>query len=450
MRDKGITEFFEESKPAFGSYDLLRKLPNYIDGLKVSQRKLLWTGFSKARDFIKTDSFANLTTVETAYVHGSGNLCGVCDSLVQEFVGANNYQLFEGNTSGWGCRINPVVSAPRYTRLRLSKNAPLLFEENDLNIVERQYFEQQWIEPRHLMPVFPVLFLNGSSGISLGFSCTIYPRNPRLVIDYIKKRLSGVEHPRIELAPWFRGFTGKVVKNAEGNYESHGVIVRHHTTSYSITEIPVGMDYQKYVAFLDKLCDDKVIVDYEDCCEPKHDTILFKIKTTRQFTSEHESEESLLKVFRLTKSLPENLNCIDENNKIREFNTVEEILEDYIRIRKTYYEKRKDYLTKKLRGELDVLISKYVFCDGVVNETIRVTKVPKDKIIENISKIEKIVKVNDSYDYLLRIPIVQLTKEKLEELEAQIRKGAEELKRVMASTVESMWTEDLKVFSKNI
>lgn len=444
MKDKSVTEFFEKSKPAFANYDLLRKLPNYIDGLKVSQRKLLWTGFAKARDFMKTDSFANLTTVETAYVHGSGNLCGVCDSLVQEFVGANNYQLFEGNSSGWGCRINPVVSAPRYTRLRLSKNAPLLFEENDLQIVERQYFEQQWIEPKHLVPVFPVLFLNGSTGLSVGFSCTVYPRNPGEVVKYIRGRLAGRENPKADLKPWFRGFKGEVCRTEEGGYESHGVIERVNTTTYRITEIPVGMEYQKYIGILDKLCEDKVIVDYEDCCDPKKDTILFNIKTTRQFTSKNEKVEELLKVFKLVKSLPENLNCIDGNNRIREFSSVEEILDAYILVRKSFYQKRREYLIKKIGGQLDLLVSKYVFCDAVVNGKIRVSKATKAEIVEQMEGFERIVKQDGSYDYLLRIPIVQLSREKLEELREALKKAAEELKAVEASTVESMWTADLK------
>lgn len=446
MKDKSVTEFFEKSKPAFANYDLLRKLPCFIDGLKVSQRKLLWTGFSKARDFLKTDSFANITTVETAYVHGSGNLCGVCDTLVQEFVGANNYQLFEGNTSGWGCRINPVVSAPRYTRLRLAKIAPLLFNDDDSEIAERQYFEQQWIEPRHLVPVFPVLFLNGSMGLSVGFSCTIHPRNPLEIVKYIKGKLKGVSNPKADLAPWFRGFTGQIVRNADGAWESRGVIVRDNLSNYRITEIPVGMDYQKYIGILDKLVEDKVIVDYDDCCDPKKDTILFKVKTTRQFSAKNDDPDGLLKIFKLSKSLPENLNCIDAQNRIREFGSVEEILDAYIDVRMGFYAKRKAHLEKKIRERLTLLVSKFVFCSGVVDGSIKVSNVPKADIEARLDGIERIVRSDGSYDYLLKTPIYQLTREKLDELKALLKKETEALRAIAAATPVSLWEEDLKKF----
>ena len=62
----------------------------------------------------------------------------------------------------------------------------------------------------------------------------------------------------MELAPWFRGFNGTVRKNEEtGFYECVGVIERNNMTSYTIKEIPIGMEYDKYIEHLDRLYDDK-------------------------------------------------------------------------------------------------------------------------------------------------------------------------------------------------
>jgi len=36
MNKKSVTTFFKEDKPAFASYDNIRKLPNWVDGLKAS------------------------------------------------------------------------------------------------------------------------------------------------------------------------------------------------------------------------------------------------------------------------------------------------------------------------------------------------------------------------------------------------------------------------------
>ena len=237
--------------------------------------------------------------------------------------------------------------------MSLSEITKHLFLDADNKILEQQFFEGDYIEPKYFMPIFPVLFLNGSTGMSTAYAHNIFPRDPSEVISYIKKKLAGTERPRLELAPWFRGFNGSVRKNEEsGFYECVGVIERNNTTSYTIKELPIGMEYSKYIEHLDKLCDDKIIVDYDDKCDTKKDNILFEIKTTREFTRKHEDIESLNKVFKLVKSLPENFTCIDENNRAKSFETVQDILDNFIDIRLKFYQKRKDYLLKTMVDKL--------------------------------------------------------------------------------------------------
>ena len=84
---------------------------------------------------------------------------------------SNNYPLLSGNSSGFGTRIGGgVCAAPRYTKIALNSIVKKLFNDNDFNIIDQQYFEGEYIEPQFFVPVFPVLFLNGSHGLSTGFS----------------------------------------------------------------------------------------------------------------------------------------------------------------------------------------------------------------------------------------------------------------------------------------
>lgn len=444
------SDFFKKDKPAWAVYDALRKLPNFIDGLKISQRKLIWTGFKKAsKDYVKTETFCNITALDAAYIHGSSNLCGVCASLVQDFVGTCNYPYFIGNDGGWGSRLITRESAPRYTKLKIAPIAKILFEETDSEILEKQFFEGQYIEPRTLMPVFPTIFLNSSQGITAGFSSTIYSRNPNDVILYIKRKLSGTENPQVELKPWFRGYKGDIRFNSEMNvYESVGVITRNNTTSYTITEIPVETSYQKYIEFLNKLEDDGIIQEYDDKCNPRTNDLVFEIKTTREFTRKHTDIESLLKTFKLVKSLPEQYNCIDENNRVREFSSVKEILDSFIEIRLKFYKARKDHILKKFKDAITKNLSMYLFVKGVVDGTIKVAKKKKAEIEAQLEKIEKIVKIDGSYSYLLGMPIWSLTTEKLDELKAKIKELKEKFDAAKAKTPEAMWTDDLKELKK--
>lgn len=449
MDKRTITDYYEKDVPAYGSYDNLRKICG-IDGLKLSQRKIVYAAFKRCHSsWLKTDTMCAQTQIDTNYIHGAANLEVVIDNLVANYVGSNNYPLLTGNSGGFGCRISPRPSAGRYTRVMLSNISKKLFVDADNNVLEKQYFEGQYIEPKFLVPVFPVMFLNGSNGMSTGFSNEIQPRNPTEIIEYIKKKINGTEKPRMALLPWFKGHLGKVEYNKElDRNESFGVVVRNNMTSYTITELPIGIDYQKYVEFLDKLCENGTIQDYDDKCDPKTDAILFNIKTTREFTKKHEDERHLYETLHLVKSLPETLCCIDENNRVCEFGSIQEILDAFIELRLKYYDKRKKWILEDLKDKLTTLASKYRFVKGIVDGTIVVNKKRKDEIVAQLEKIEKIKKVNDSYDYLLSMAIHSLTAEKLEELKKLIENGKDEFNKVKETTIQDMWMADLAEFKK--
>lgn len=447
---RSVTSYFKEDKPVWACYDATRKLPSYIDGLKNSQRKLVWVAFNKiSHEFMKTETYCNIVSLDTAYIHGSGNLCSVCASLVQNFIGACSYPYFLGNDGGWGSRLITRESAPRYTKVKIADITKKLFNPTDNEIYERQYFEGQYIEPKYLVPIFPTILLNNSNGITAGFAENIYARNPDEVISYIRKKLNGTERPRMELAPWFNGYKGEIRFNKELNvYESVGHIEQNNMTSYTITEIPIETSYQKYIETLDSLIENGTIQDYEDRCNPRTNDLLFEIKTTRDFTRKHGDLESLYKVLKLVKSLPEQYNCIDENGCVKEFNNVFEILDSYMKIRLKLYDKRKTWLLDSLKSKLVMLSSKYLFIEAIVNNKLVVNKKKKDEIVAQLEKLEKIKKVNDSYDYLLALPIHSLTKEKMEELKKQIEDGKDEYKKIKETAIETMWLDDLAELRK--
>ncbi len=449
MEKRSLTDYYEKDVPAYASYDNLRKICG-IDGLKLSQRKIIYAAFKRCyNDWLKTDTMCAQTQIDTNYIHGASNLEGVIDNLAASYVGSNNYALLTGNSGGFGCAIRPVPSAARYTRVKLSDISKKLFLEVDNKILDQQFFEGQYIEPKFLMPIFPIMFLNGTSGMSTGFSNEIQPRNPHDIIEYIKKKINGVEKPRMALLPWFKGHLGKVEWNSElQRNESFGVIVKNNMTSYTITEIPIGTNYDKYVEFLDKLEDNGIIQDFVDKCDPKTDKILFEIRTTREFTRKHEDERKLYEAFHLVKSLPETLCCINENNRVEEFSSVQEILDKFISLRMNFYQKRKDYLLESMKISLVKLASKYYFIKAVVDGDIVVNKQKKDKVIAQIEKFDKIKPVDGSYDYLLSLQIYNLTAEKMEELKKQIEEGKEEYKKTKETSIQDMWLADLKELQK--
>ena len=296
----------------------------------------------------------------------------------------------------------------------------------------------------------PIILLNGSEGLSTGFSQLIYPRNPQEIISYIIKRLNGIKKIKSNFLPYYKKFLGTFKYNNENILECWGKVEKINTTNYIITELPIGIEYSKYIEILDKLCDLNIIQDYTDKCNPQDDSIKFEIKTTREFTAQHSNEKDLYETFKLIKTCPEQYNCIDEFNRIREFNSIQEILDAYIDIRLNFYKLRKEYILKSLKYTIHKEYSKYIFIKGINDKTIKINNVPKISIIKQLEKNLKIIKINESYDYLLSIPLYSITKEKIDNLKKLILELKNKYSLIKDKSIKDLWLDDLKEFRKKI
>lgn len=455
-------KFYQEDAPSYGAYDNIRKIASFVDGLKLSQRKVLHTLFKKFPNPStenKTARLASSVAECTEYLHGEASLTQVLDTMAASFVGSNNYPLVTGH-GNFGTRFSGAGSAaaPRYTYCSIAPISTKLFPEVDRGLCQPQVFEGSQIEPVFMMPIFPVLFLNGTDGISTGWKTTIYPRNPKDIIKYIRAVLNKSDKvPHIENSlPWFKGFAGetKVVKekNAAGETTkkvmNFGVVEKVNSNTLHITEIPITYTYASYIKVLDGLEEKGAIEDYEDLSDPKTDKFEFIVKVKRVFFESNPDVASWIKAFNLAKPLNEQLNCIDETNRIHEFNDVKEILDSFIKTRLIFYGRRKDYLLKKYMEDIQLDVSRYVWCKGVIDETIHIKNKKKDDIVKQLEKTDKIVQKDGSYNYLLNMPMSSITKEKMVELTEKIKALKELIKETQKQSIEEMWLADLDEIAK--
>jgi DNA topoisomerase II len=78
----------------FSNADNIRSLPHLIDGLKPSQRKILYSCFKRnLKDEIRVAQLAGYVSEHAAYHHGEASLMGTIIGMAQNFVGANNINL---------------------------------------------------------------------------------------------------------------------------------------------------------------------------------------------------------------------------------------------------------------------------------------------------------------------------------------------------------------------
>jgi DNA gyrase/topoisomerase IV subunit B len=99
-------KFINDEMIHFSKYDCDRSIPNLMDGLKISLRKILFSAFKKnLKTEIKVAQFSGYVSEHSGYHHGEASLNAAIVGMAQNFVGSNNINLFEPNGQ-FGC-IDP-------------------------------------------------------------------------------------------------------------------------------------------------------------------------------------------------------------------------------------------------------------------------------------------------------------------------------------------------------
>jgi DNA gyrase/topoisomerase IV subunit B len=100
------TDFVNKELIHFSKYDCERSIPNMMDGLKISLRKILYSAFKKnLTSEIKVAQFSGYVSEHSGYHHGEASLNAAIVGMAQDYVGSNNINLLMPNGQ-FGC-IDP-------------------------------------------------------------------------------------------------------------------------------------------------------------------------------------------------------------------------------------------------------------------------------------------------------------------------------------------------------
>lgn len=91
------SDFVHKELKLFSRADLQRSIPSMVDGLKPTQRKVLFAAFKKnlTNAEIKVASFSGYVSEKTSYHHGEASIQSTIIGMAQNFMGANNVNLFK-------------------------------------------------------------------------------------------------------------------------------------------------------------------------------------------------------------------------------------------------------------------------------------------------------------------------------------------------------------------
>ena len=203
---------------------------------------------------------------------------------------------------------------------------------------------------------------------------------------------------------------------------------------------------EKYESYLDSLVEKKVIKDYDNNSSSGVDYLL---KFKKDDLQELIAKDKLETILKIVDSDTENLTTLDENEKLKIFDCVEDIVKYFVDFRLVFYQKRKDYLIDKLSKELRVLAFKAKFIKSIIDKKLVVNNVKKDVIIKWLEE-NKFEKIDDSYNYLLNMPIYSLTNERYIELMKNAKDKKEELDLIKEKEPKEMYLTDLNELKKKL
>ena len=454
-------DFINQELIHFSKYDCDRSIPNLMDGLKISLRKILYASFKKNLNTeIKVAQFTGYVSEHSGYHHGEASLNAAIVGMAQNFVGSNNINLLIPSGQ-FGTRLQggKDSASERYIFTQLNKITRCIFPATDDNILKYLDDDGLPVEPLFYAPIIPMVLVNGSKGIGTGFSTEIICYNPLQIIEYLKNKLNNVEvTTESEFVPYYEGFQGTIEKLSDGKFLIKGKYEIVGPDKIRVTELPVGFwteDFKEHLESLTEATDKTgkkitpIVKDYDDMS--KDTSVDFTITLQKgklvelQETKGDHGCNGVFKTFKLsTTTSSSNMHLFDANDKLKKYKNVPEIINDYYIIRLNLYQSRKEFMIDSLTKELCLLSNKSRYIQELLNDTIDLRKKKKDEVVAMLqTKNYDIINEDSEYKYLTRMPMDSVTEENVAKIQKETCDKQLELKTIQETSIQQMWLLEL-------
>lgn len=420
----------------FSAYDNIRSIPNLMDGLKPSQRKVLYTMFKRNQvKEIKVAQLGSAVAETTDYHHGEVSLHSTIVGMAQDYPGSNNINLLVPcGQFGTRSQNGKDAASPRYIFTHLAECTTKIFNQEDNNVIEYNYSDSQKIEPKFYVPSIPMILVNGSIGIGTGYSTNIPQYNPKDICENIERLLRRKELKK--LTPYYRGFSGKILPEG-GNFIMYGVYSTT-ATEIKITELPIGTAIDGYKDYL---------IEHFGNCKVVNNSTENNVDITVVFPTQKELQDYLLKepykdLKLVSKINTGNFYLFDADNKLQKYSEPNDIIKDFVVNKLKYLNSRKEYLVEKYKKELNLLKNKRRFLQEIMDDTVVVYKKKKQEI-ETLLKTHRYSTIDNSFNYLTSMNISSFSLENLQVLDKKIEEIDIQLDKTGKISPEQMFLEDI-------
>jgi DNA gyrase subunit A len=406
-----LESLVKEEYRTYQIYTLMdRAIPYLQDGLKPSQRRILFTLWKNSnKGLIKVSSLTGL--VLTLHPHGPASVEQSIVNLAQDYTFSNNYPLID-KKGYFGERMETQAAAARYIECKLGKIAEVLLFDDMNQVQMTPNYDEKVMEPVGLLPKLPIMLLNGAEGIGTGFSSVIPSFSHE---EIIKSMISFVETGKVKkVKPYFRYYTEKVEIDEKGRIITK-MSFKQVGDKIFITEVPKGYDAQKIYRHLNKHMDNDFLKDFIDSSVDNVINIELIFKRGQTPTL-----QEVEKVMGVTSSIVPNYTLITEKG-VKVFQTAEEIIEVFTVQRLAITKRRYELLIEDYEQRLTKN-----------NEIIRFIKEKHYAVAEKKANrkdyIDYLTKSRFVYaEYLADMAIYRMTKEEVEKRQLLIKEETQAL-----------------------
>ena len=276
----------EEMSKSFLDYSMSviisRALPDARDGLKPSQRRILYAmnelGVQPNRKHLKCAKIVG-ETMGNYHPHGDQAIYPTLVHMAQPW--AMREMLIDGQGNFGSVEGDPPASM-RYTEARLQHLGAALMEDMDKGTVDFvPNYDETRTEPTVFPAAFPNLLVNGGTGIAVGMATNMAPHNlsecingivaqiedPDITIDGLMAHIKGPDFPTGCILQGTAGIK-QYFETGRGQVRVRGRVgvaeVKGGREQIIITEIPYNVNRAELVKRIADLTNDKVLTGISD------------------------------------------------------------------------------------------------------------------------------------------------------------------------------------------
>jgi DNA topoisomerase-2 len=138
-----------------------------------------------------------------------------------------------------------------------------------------------------------------------------------------------------------------------------------------------------------------------------------------------------------------NMHMFNSEFKLHKYGSIEEIMDEFYVVRLDAYRRRKAMLVQTMEKVLVKLANRARYITDVLADVVDLRK-KTNAVVNDMLKQMKYAQLEESYDYLLKMPMNSVTEENVAKILKEKEEMESELNELKGTSVETIWLRELK------